>query len=77
MLGTLIKKEFLDVARGRRTLIMGLGIPLLLIPLMMVVTIKVAKATRAAAKEKTVRLLSSLMVGLRHSDAFCLKKDHS
>jgi sodium transport system permease protein len=52
MLWILIKKEFLDIARDRRTLIMSLGLPLLLFPLMMVVADKISSSTRKTAKAK-------------------------
>ena len=56
MIWTLIKKEFLDIARDRRTLIMSIGIPMLLFPVLMVVMGKVATSTRKTAEEKVTEV---------------------
>ena len=54
MLWTLIKKEFLDIVRDRRTLVMSLAIPLLIFPVMMVVANKVQTSNRKSALEKVM-----------------------
>lgn len=54
MLWTLIKKEFLDIVRDRRTLITSLLVPLLLFPVMMIIMGKIKSSTDKTAKEKVV-----------------------
>jgi sodium transport system permease protein len=54
MLWTLIKKEFLDIVRDRRTLIMSLVIPILIFPVMMLVVSKIKASTEKTQKEKLV-----------------------
>ena len=56
MIWTLIKKEFLDIARDRRTLIMSIGLPMLLIPVLMFVMAKVASSTRKTEEEKVAKV---------------------
>jgi len=56
MIWTLLKKEFLDIARDRRTLIMSLGIPMLVFPVMMIVMDKVTASTKKTASEKILNV---------------------
>lgn len=67
MIVPLIKKEFLDMARDRRTVIMSLAIPFILFPLLMTVVSKVARSTSKAAKE---RVLDVALVQHGGADAF-------
>lgn len=56
MIWILIKKEFLDIVRDRRTLIMSLGIPLLLFPVIIVGMDKVTASTKKTAKAKVSKV---------------------
>ena len=53
---TIIKKEFIDTIRDRRTLFFMVLIPLLLIPVMMGIFMKISMSFAKKAKEKTITL---------------------